>query len=150
AALSEADRDAAARGVVETDGLRVLTVDVHPADLDAAYDLISNQTLWFAHHGMFDGSSEPTFDQAWFEGWDALRRVNGAFAAAVAEVAPEGAAVLVQDYHLPLVATVLARSRPGVACVHFSHTPFARPAELAVLPEVVRTEMMTGLAAHRA
>jgi len=56
----------------------------------------------------------------------------------------------VQDYHLPLVATRLASSRPDVSCVHFSHTPFARPAELAVLPAAVRAELMGGLGAHRA
>jgi trehalose 6-phosphate synthase len=149
AALSDADRAAAAEGVIEAGGLRVRTVELNPEDLRQAYDVVSNSTLWFAHHGMFDGYAEPTFDAAWFAAWDAFRRVNEAFAAAVAEVAPEGAAVLVQDYHLPLVASALAASRPDVACVHFSHTPFARPAELAVLPLAVRTELMAGLAAHR-
>lgn len=150
AALSDADRAAAAEGVVEAGGLRVRTVELDPEDLRQAYDVVSNETLWFAHHGMFDGYSEPTFDAAWFAAWDAFRRVNAAFAAVVAEVAPEGAAVLVQDYHLPLVARALATSRPDVACVHFSHTPFARPAELAVLPLAVREELLGGLAAHRA
>lgn len=150
AALSDADREAAAQGVIDADGLRVRTVDLDPDDLHQAYDVVSNSTLWFAHHGMFDGYREPTFDAAWFASWDAFRRVNAAFAAVVADVAPDGAAVLVQDYHLPLVASALAESRPDVACVHFSHTPFARPAELAVLPRRVREELMGGLAAHRA
>ncbi len=150
AALSDADRAAAAEGVIESGGLRVRTVELDPEDLRQAYDVVSNSTLWFAHHGMFDGYDEPTFDAAWFAAWDAFRRVNAAFAAVVAEVAPEGAAVLVQDYHLPLVATALAGTRPDVACVHFSHTPFARPAELAVLPQAVREELLDGLAAHRA
>lgn len=150
AALGEADREAAASGVVESEGLRVRTVALDPGALALAYDVVSNQTLWFAHHGMFDHAHEPTFDAAWFEAWDAYRRVNMAFADAVAEVAPEGAAVLVQDYHLTLVAGALARSRPDLGCVHFTHTPFARPAELAVLPQAVRREMMAGLAAHRA
>ncbi len=130
--------------------MRVRTVDLDPEELRLAYDVVSNETLWFAHHGMLDGYSQPTFDAAWFAAWDAFRRVNAAFAAVVAEVAPEGAAVLVQDYHLPLVAAALAEARPDVSCVHFSHTPFARPAELALLPERVRSELMGGLAAHRA
>lgn len=150
AALSEADREAAAEGVIESGGLRVRTVGLDPEDLRQAYDVVSNSTLWFAHHGMFDRFSEPTFDAGWFAAWDAFRRVNQAFAAVVAEVAPEGAAVLVQDYHLPLVAAALTSSRPDLASVHFSHTPFARPAELAVLPPAVRQELMAGLAAHRA
>jgi trehalose 6-phosphate synthase len=150
AALSEADREAAAQGVIEAGGLRVRTVPLDPDDLRQAYDVVSNSTLWFAHHGMFDGYDEPTFDADWFAAWDAFRRVNAAFAAAVADVAPDGAAVLVQDYHLPLVASALAETRPDVSCVHFSHTPFARPAELAVLPRAVREELLGGLAAHRA
>jgi trehalose 6-phosphate synthase len=150
AALSEADREAAAAGVVDAGGLRVRTVELDPEDLRQAYDVVSNETLWFAHHGMFDGYDEPTFDATWFAAWDAFRRVNAAFAAVVAEVAPEGAAVLVQDYHLPLVASALADRRPDVSCVHFSHTPFARPAELAVLPRAARVELMAGLAAHKA
>ncbi len=149
AALSAADREAAAAGVVEAGGLRVRTVDLDPEDLRQAYDVVSNETLWFAHHGMLDGWSEPTFDAAWFAAWDAFRRVNAAFAEVVAEVAPGNAAVLVQDYHLPLVAAALAGTRPDVSCVHFSHTPFARPAELAVLPRSVREELLGGLAAHR-
>lgn len=150
AALGEADREAATEGVVESDGLRVRTVALDPADLDRAYDVVSNETLWFAHHGMLDGYRSPTFDAAWFTAWDAYRRVNLAFADAVADVAPEGAAVLVQDYHLTLVAAALAERRPDLACVHFSHTPFARPAELALLPRAVRAELLGGLAAHRA
>ncbi len=150
AALSDEDREAAASGVVEADGLRVRTVALDPEDLRQAYDVVSNRTLWFAHHGMLDRYREPTFDATWFAAWEAYRRVNQAFADAVAELAPDGAVVLVQDYHLTLVATALADARPDLVCVHFSHTPFARPAELAVLPEAVRAELMGGLAAHRA
>lgn len=150
AALSDADRAAAGSGVVEAEGLRVRTVALDPEDLRRSYDVVSNQTLWFAHHGMLDHYRDPTFDAGWFAAWDAYRRVNHAFADAVAELAPEGAAVLVQDYHLTLVAAALADRRPDLGCVHFSHTPFARPAELAVVPEAIRAEMMGGLAAHRA
>ncbi len=150
AALSDEDREAAADGVVETDGLRVRTVAPDPDDLRQAYDVVSNQTLWFAHHGMLDRYRNPTFDATWFAAWDAYRRVNHAFADTVAELAPERAVVLVQDYHLMLVAPALADHRPDLDCVHFSHTPFARPTELAVLPTAVRAEMMGGLAAHRA
>ncbi|HXH55941.1 alpha,alpha-trehalose-phosphate synthase (UDP-forming) [Iamia sp.] len=150
AALSDADREAAADGVVTSDGLRVRTVALDPDDLRRAYDTVSNETLWFAHHGMFDHYREPTFGSAWFEAWEAYRRINTTFAEAVADLAPDRAVVLVQDYHLTLVASALARSRPDLTCVHFSHTPFARPAELAVLPQRVRHELMGGLAAHQA
>ena len=58
--------------------------------------------------------------------------------------------MLVQDYHLCLVAERLAERRPDLACVHFSHTPFAPPAWLAALPEVATLELLRGMAAHRA
>lgn len=150
AALSDADREAARTGVVEAEGLRVRTVALDPEDLRLAYDIVSNETLWFAHHGMFDSYSDPTFDAGWYAAWEAYRRVNQAFADVVADVAPEGAAVLVHDYHLPLVARHLAPARPDVTCVHFTHTPFARPAELALLPHAVREELMGAMAAHAA
>ena len=53
--------------------------------------------------------------------------MNRAFADVVAEAAPEDAAVLVQDYHLALMALFLADRRPDLRLVHFSHTPFANP-----------------------
>ncbi|NLV56837.1 MAG: trehalose-6-phosphate synthase, partial [Acidimicrobiales bacterium] len=129
AALSDADRDAAASGAIEAEGLRVRLVAPDPDDLALAYDVVSNQTLWYVHHGMLDRYREPTFDAPWFEAWEAYRRVNAAFADAVAEIAPRGAAVLVQDYHLALLAPALAAARPDVELVHFTHTPFAHPEE---------------------
>jgi len=150
APLSDADRDAASAGVVEAEGVRVHIVAVDAEDHRRASDRISNETLWFVHHRMLDRYREPTFDVGWHDAWDSYRRVNRAFASSVAEVAPPDAIVLVQDYHLTLVASTLAEVRPDLGCVHFSHTPFARPADLAVLPEAVRAEMLGGLAAHRA
>lgn len=150
AALSDADRRASAAGVVDSDGLRVRTVDLDPEDLRQAYDVVSNETLWFAHHGMLDGYREPTFDAAWFAAWEAYRRVNRAFAEVVAEVAPPDAAVLVQDYHLALAPQLLSEHRRDVTSVHFSHTPFARPTELAPLPARVRWELFEGMASAKA
>ena len=42
--------------------------------------------------------------------------------------------MLVQDYHLCLVAAHLRDRRPDLRCVHFSHTPFAPPVWLGALP----------------
>ena len=68
----------------------------------------------------------------------------------MAEAAPEGAAVLVQDYHLALLGPALAEQRPDVTAVHFSHTPFATPTWLRTLPDQVVGDLLAGLAAHRA
>jgi trehalose 6-phosphate synthase len=76
--------------------------------------------------------------------------VNHAFADAVADAAPDGAVVLVQDYHLCLVAARLALdpSRPHLRAL----PPHAvRPAGVAgALPAAASHELIEGLAAHRA
>ena len=148
AAMTEEDRRVAARGVVEAEGFRLRPLAVDPADYRMAYDVVSNQTLWFTLHGLFDLPRRPRFDRRWREAWDAYRRVNRRFAKAVAEAAPEGAAVLVQDYHLALLGTLLAQWRPDVQAVHFSHVPFCEPDGLRVLPGAVAEELLAGMASH--
>ena len=64
--------------------------------------------------------------------------------------APPGATVLVQDYHLTLVARRARLERDDLRFVHFHHTPFAGPDGFRVLPPRVRTEMLEGLASHDA
>ena len=150
AAMSDEDREAASAGVVEADGFRVRLLDLDPDRYRLAYDVVSNEVLWFAHHGLWDLSREPAFDATWPDAWEAYRSVNHAFADAVAEAAPRDATVLVQDYHLCLVAARLRTTRPDLACVHFHHTPFAPPVWLNALPVAAARELIDGLAAHRA
>ncbi|MFZ6004176.1 MAG: alpha,alpha-trehalose-phosphate synthase (UDP-forming) [Actinomycetota bacterium] len=149
AAMTDGDREACAGGVVEADGFRVDLIALDPETYRLAYDVVSNEVLWFAHHGLWDLPREPVFDSTWPQAWDAYRTVNCAFADAVAEVAPEGAAVLVQDYHLTLVAQRLRSTRPDLVSVHFSHTPFAPPVWLEALPDAAVAELLAGMAAHR-
>ena len=153
AAIGEADRAAAvaADGPAEVEGLRVHLLALDADDFSAAYDTVSNEALWFAHHGLFDPVYAPAWPPGWVEGpWAAYRRVNEAFADAVVADAPAEAVVLVQDYHLCLVARSVRERRPDLRLVHFAHTPFAPPAWLALLPAAVRAELLAGLAAHHA
>ncbi len=152
AAMADGDRVVAAEGaVVEAEGYRVRLLAFDEATRRAHYDTVCNEALWFAHHGLFDPVVAPAWPPGWAEGpWAAYRRVNQAFADAVAADAPEGAVVLVQDYHLCLVASLLGGRRPDLDLVHFSHTPFAPPAWLRMLPAGARRELIEGLAAHRA
>ncbi len=90
----------------------------------------------------------PRFDRTTTKAWTAYQAVNAAFASAIVEHAPAGARVLVQDYHLALVAPTVRARRPDVRLAHFSHTPFATPAEFAVLPADMAAELLTGMAAH--
>lgn len=150
AAISEGERAAAERGAFDAEGFRLRLLAVDPAVYRMAYDVICNATLWFVHHGLFDLAHRPRFDTRWREAWDAYREVNRTFADAVAEDAPTDAIVLVQDYHLTLLATTLRKRRPDLRLIHFSHTPFANADGMRVLPTDVATEILEGLAAHDA
>ena len=151
AAISDADREAAAGGgIVEAEGFRVRSLALDPDDYRLAYDVVANATLWFVHAGLFEVARRPRFDRRWRDAWAAYRRVNNAFAEAIVADAPPDAAVLIQDYHLCLAGRTVAEARPDLRLVHFSHTPFAPPALLAVLPDDVAEELLQGLAAHHA
>lgn len=149
AAMSEADRAAAAQGMVEAQGMRTRLLAIDPEIYRLAYDVVSNQTLWFVHHGLYDLPRTPIFTKAFRIAWDAYRRMNATFADAIAEEAPRDTVVLVQDYHLSLVGRDLAERRGDLLAIHFSHTPFAPPVWLRVLPEHVAEELLSGLAAFR-
>lgn len=151
AALSDGDRAVADGGVVEAEGFRTLLLAFEADELRRYYDEVCNRALWFTHHGLFDPVYAPAWPPGWVEeAWASYRRVNEAFADAVARHAPEDAVVLVQDYHLCLVAAGLGERRPDLRLVHFTHTPFATPEMFSMLPAVVRSELLEGLSAHDA
>ncbi|MFD7084842.1 trehalose-6-phosphate synthase [Streptomyces sp. NPDC059918] len=142
AALSDADREAVRRGVSEP-GVRMLDID--PATYDDAYNGIANSVLWFTHHHLYDVPREPVFDAEFRRRWDSYVAYNRAFAAALAEEAGEGAAVLVQDYHLALVPGELRALRPDLRIGHFTHTPWASREFLEMLPDDIRSQLMWGM-----
>jgi trehalose 6-phosphate synthase len=149
AAMSDEEREAIASSqVVEAEGFRLRSLDIDPTQWRQAYNVISNATLWFLHHGLYDLPRQPRFDRHWREAWDGYRAVNRRFAEAIADEAPEGGTALVQDYHLSLVPKLLAELRPDLRTVHFSHTPFAEPSALGMLP--TGKELLEGMAAAAA
>ena len=84
-----------------------------PTSTAMAYDVVSNATLWFCHHHLFDLPRRPRFDRRWHEAWDAYRAFNRLLRRRRgAAQAPEGATVLVQDYHLSLIGPMLAGTGP--------------------------------------
>jgi len=148
--LDEADRAAAASGMMTDEGLDIELVDPEPDMYNMAYNVVSNATLWYCHHHLFDAARRPRADRRWWEAWDAYREFNMLFAQKVAKVAPESGRVLVQDYHLALMGSALARLRPDLRTVHFTHTPFADPSVLGMLPTAVSTELLEGMAGFEA
>ncbi|MEE4546814.1 trehalose-6-phosphate synthase [Streptomyces sp. V4-01] len=148
AALSEGDREAVRQGVGEP-GSHMIAVP--PEVFAAAYNGIANSTLWFVHHMLYQTPLEPVFDESFESEWAAYEEYNAAFAQALADDAAEGAAVLVQDYHLTLVPALLRELRPDLRIGHFSHTPWAPPDYFRLLPDDVARRVLTGvLGADRA
>ncbi|MFF8399036.1 trehalose-6-phosphate synthase [Streptomyces sp. NPDC016172] len=141
-ALSDGDREAVGRGVGE-DGVRMLDI---PADVHAdAYNGIANSVLWFVHHMLYQTPLEPVFDAEFRRQWASYETYNRAFAEALAEEAAQGAAVVVQDYHLTLVPGMLRELRPDLRIGHFSHTPWAPPEYFRMLPDDVAGQVLRGM-----
>ena len=144
AALSEGDRLAAESGTIEAEGFKVRTLAIDPDDLDKAYNTIANETLWYLYHDLYDRSRSPVIDSEWYDAWSAFRRYNQVFAQTIVDEAEPDCVVLLQDHHLALAAPLIRDERPDISIVHFSHTPFASPGALRVLPELARTELLLG------
>ncbi|MBB5811977.1 alpha,alpha-trehalose-phosphate synthase (UDP-forming) [Streptomyces collinus] len=141
-ALSDGDREAVRRGV-GADGVRMLDI---PADVHAdAYNGIANSVLWFVHHMLYQTPLEPVFDAEFRRQWASYEAYNRAFAEALAEEAAQGAAVVVQDYHLTLVPGMLRELRPDLRIGHFSHTPWAPPEYFRMLPDDVAGQVLRGM-----
>ncbi|MFG2559266.1 trehalose-6-phosphate synthase [Streptomyces sp. NPDC048496] len=142
AALGDGDREAVRRGVGEQ-GVRMLDID---AEVHAdAYNGIANSVLWFVHHMLYQTPLEPVFDAEFRRQWASFETYNRAFAEALAEEAGEGAAVLVQDYHLALVPGMLRELRPDLRIGHFSHTPWAPVDYFRLLPDDIAEQLLHGI-----
>ncbi|MCD0485717.1 trehalose-6-phosphate synthase [Streptacidiphilus sp. ASG 303] len=153
AALTEGDRTAARqapsgrldRAGHDTGGQSVRMLDIDPGTFARAYNGIANSTLWFVHHLLYNTPVAPDFDERFRKEWASYETYNAAFADALAEEAAEGAAVLVQDYHLTLVPGLLRERRPDLRIGHFSHTPWAPPDYYRMLPDDVAREVLAGI-----
>jgi trehalose 6-phosphate synthase len=147
AAMGEDDRAAAAAGVTQLHDIDLQLLELDPREHRLHYEVVSNATLWFLYHGLFDLPRRPRFDDRFREAWDAYVAVNGAFADRVADVAAGDDIVLVQDYQLALVPGVLAARRPDLRVVYFTHTPFCGPNSIRVLPDDVARAICSSMAA---
>lgn len=151
AALGDGDREAVRRAgggllpAEETGGQRVRMLDIDAAVFADAYNGIANSVLWFVHHMLYQTPLEPVFDAEFRRQWAAYEQYNRAFAEALAEEAADGAAVLIQDYHLALAPRMLRRLRPDLRIGHFSHTPWAPPDYFRLLPDDIAAELLTGI-----
>lgn len=120
-------------------------LDIDPDVFATAYNGVANSVLWFVHHMLYQTPFEPVFDAEFRRQWAAYEAYNAAFADALAEEAAEGAAVLVQDYHLCLVPGMLRERRPDLRIGHFSHTPWAPPEYFRLLPDDIGRQLLRGI-----
>ena len=156
-AISAEDRELAGEGFEETarDGspFRLRFVAHDELRYDWHYNVVSNPTLWFVQHYLWDLKMVPQldagFENAWREGYVP---VNEAFADAVVEELDRepDATVFFHDYHLYLAPTYVREARPHAALAHFVHIPWAQPDYWRVLPEPVRWAVHRGLLANDA
>lgn len=129
--------------------LRYLAFD-EPA-FDGYYNGFCNSILWFMNHNMWNLPVTPSFDESTAQDWKAYRQVNRAFAEALAaEVSgqQDAAEVMLQDYHLLLAARYLKDLAPEAFSYHFTHTPWAQPSMMSVLPSVMAAEILEGMLAN--
>ncbi|OIJ84882.1 alpha,alpha-trehalose-phosphate synthase (UDP-forming) [Streptomyces colonosanans] len=149
-ALGDGDREAVRRtgGALdpsETGGQRVRMLGIDPGVHADAYNGIANSVLWFVHHMLYQTPLEPVFDKEFRRQWASYEAYNRAFAEALAQEAAEGAAVLVQDYHLALTPRMLRGLRPDLRIGHFSHTPWAPPEYFRLLPDDIAAQVLGGI-----
>ncbi|WP_066943141.1 alpha,alpha-trehalose-phosphate synthase (UDP-forming) [Streptomyces lushanensis] len=150
AALGDGDREAVRRtgGLLDpadTGGQRVRMLGIAPEVYEDAYNGIANSTLWFVHHLLYQTPLEPAFGPEFRARWASYETYNHAFAQALADEAAEGAAVLVQDYHLALVPGMLRALRPDLRIGHFSHTPWAPVDYYRLLPDDIGRRLLRGI-----
>jgi trehalose 6-phosphate synthase len=158
-AMTEEDRVAAEEaenGAIEEtarDGspYRLRLVAHDPAANDWFYNVVSNPTLWFLQHHLWNLPYAPDLDpglhHAWEEGYLA---VNANFADAVlAELDRDPqATVLFHDYHLYIAPKLVRSARPETAIAHFVHIPWPATDAWHVLPDSIRRAIHEGLLAN--
>jgi trehalose 6-phosphate synthase len=121
---------------------------------DGYYNVISNPLLWFLQHSMWDIPRTPVINRATWEAWDnGYIAINRLFADAIANQvhkATHPTLIMLQDYHLYLVARFLRARLPSRKCppiLHFIHIPWPGMEGWRILPRAMRHAILDGLCA---
>jgi trehalose 6-phosphate synthase len=99
-------------------------------EAEGYYRGFSNEALWPLSHM---AHVRPQFRK---EDWTEYRRVNGRFAKTLLDEVEivERPIVLVQDYHLALVPSLIIRARPDAEVALFWHIPWPSAAQFSICP----------------
>lgn len=141
--------------LADTDrSIQVKFLAPEPAAFDQYYNVIANPLLWFLQHAMWDVPREPMIDRTTWQAWEAgYQVVNRLFATAIAQAlraTPRPAVIMLQDYHLYLVARDLRhqlRLRPRHTLLHFIHIPWPGSTYMRILPGTMRHAILDSLCA---
>jgi trehalose 6-phosphate synthase len=121
---------------------------------DGYYNVIANPLLWFLQHSMWDVPRAPVIDRSTWQAWEqGYRAVNCLFADAMARqvlASSRPTLVMLQDYHLYLVARLLRadlRGRRMPTILHFIHIPWPGPEYWRILPPAMRQAILNSLCA---
>ena len=124
------------------------------ASYQGYYRVIANPLLWFLQHSMWNIFREPTIDQAVWQYWEnGYVAVNMLFAEAIAQQiasVSHPALVMLQDYHLYLVPSLVRykfRLKSRFTLVHFVHIPWPGAEDWGLLPAKMRQTILEGLCA---
>ena len=148
-----ADNDGKAFPETSRDGspFRLRLVAHPPQAYDWFYNVVSNPTLWFIQHYLWDLKAAPNLDQGLHYAWEkGYVTVNRTFAEAVVdelENQPD-ATVFFQDYHLYLAPRFVRAARPDALLQHFVHIPWPQADYWHVLPLPIRQQLHEGLLAN--
>jgi trehalose 6-phosphate synthase len=116
------------------------------------YSVISNPLLWFVQHHLWDLARQPVINQRIHDAWSrGYVEVNRLIAEKVVEVAAQSKApplLLIQDYHLYLLAGFVRHQIPDIAMQHFIHIPWPAADYWKVLPSSMRDAIFGGLLAN--
>lgn len=131
-------------------GLRYVAI---PAEaLHKHYGVMSNRVLWFLQHYLFHQLHPPVSDAELHDAWSGGYVVaNRALASAVLEEmgrSPQRQVVMIHDYFLCLVASMLREQRPDALLLHFLHCPWPEIRYWNHLPGSMCQQLFAGLLAN--
>ncbi len=116
------------------------------------YNVICNPLLWFLQHHMWNPPYTPNVDGAVYDSWqNGYVLMNRSFAEALiaeAPKAPTPPVVMIQDYHLYLVAGYIRKALPDAILQHFVHIPWPSARHWQLLPREMRDAIFQSLLAN--
>lgn len=138
--------------VAQMKGISLRYVTISPEAFQKHYGVMSNRVLWFLQHYLFHRLQPPIDDvqmhDAWTQGYVVA---NHALAAAVVHEihrSTKRPVVMLHDYFLCLVPSMLRAQQPEAFLFHFLHCPWPEVRYWNHLPSHIYQDIFKGLLAN--